>query len=176
MYVARHHLTVAPGQQSGLLAEVAATHAGLQSAPGFRWVMVLRSNDDPSRMAAVAMWLKREDAGNADFPVQHYDVATARGSMTPAAVAALVDWSVDAAVAAAFVNRWNAAYHAIEDRIGSRLLQDMDDPAHYTGYHVSTSESALTPAVLGAAIKLDDGSEVGPEKFERFDIVSLVES
>jgi heme-degrading monooxygenase HmoA len=176
MYVVRHHLTVPRDQQAGLLAEVETTHAGLRSTPGFRWAMVLRSTNDPAQMAAVAMWLKREDAGNAGFPVTHYDVATARGSMTPATAAALVDWQVDAPVAAAFTNRWNAAYHAIEDSIGSRLLQDMDDAAHYTGLHVAISEAALKLDVLSAGIKDDAGAEHKPQTVQRFEVVSLVEA
>jgi len=175
MYVVRHHLTVAPGDQAGLLAEAETAHAALRSAPGFRWAMVLRSAGDPSRLAAVAMWLKREDAGNAGLPVQHYDVATARGSMTPAAVVAIVDWQVDPANAAAFVNRWNAVYHAIEDRIGSRLLQDMDEPSRYAGLHVATSEANLKQDVLAAAIE-DGGPDVSPQAIERFDVISLVEA
>jgi heme-degrading monooxygenase HmoA len=176
MYVVRHHLSIGAEQQPGLLAEVETAHAGLESAPGFRWAMVLRSVDEPVRMAAVAMWLNRDDAGKVDFAVTHYDVATARGTMTPASFAALVDWRVEAGAAPGFVNRWNNAYHAIEDSMGSRLLQNMDDPAHYTGYHVATRDSALRPEILGAAIRDDAGGELRPESVERFEVVSLVEA
>jgi heme-degrading monooxygenase HmoA len=175
MYVARHHLEVAPDQQSGLLAEMKPVHAELRSRPGFRWAMVLRSADDQSRLAAVAMWLNRQAAGNADFPVQHYEVATARGSMTPASVAAIVDWRVQPDSAPGFVNRWNAAYHAIEDTIGSRLLQDLDDPAHYAGLHVATSDANITDAILERA-NAEAGAGTLPDKVERFVVLDLAEA
>ena len=175
MYVARHHLTVAPDQQDALLSEMEPVHADLHSKPGFRWAMILRSVDEPSRLAAVAMWLNRENAGNAGFPAQHYDVAKARGAMTPATVAAIVDWRVEAAAAPAFVNSWNAAYHAIEDTIGSRLLQDLDDPAHFAGLHVATSETNLTEAILERA-NGEAGVGALPDKVERFAVLDLVEA
>jgi hypothetical protein len=151
VHVIRHHLTVEPGQLEGLLAEWRPVHQSLRLRPGFRWAMVLRSLADPSRLAAVAMWQQLDQAGDAEFPVQHYDVATARGAMTPASVAAIVDWRVEADSAPGFVNSWNASYHAIEDSIGSRLLLDLDDSAHYAGLHVATSEASLTEAILERA-------------------------
>jgi heme-degrading monooxygenase HmoA len=175
MYVARHHLTVAPLEQDALMAEIKPVHAELRLKPGFRWAMVLRSAEDTSRLAAVAMWLNREDAGNAGFPAQHYDVATARGAMTPASVAAIVDWRVEPDSAPGFVSRWNAAYHAIEDTIGSRLLQDLDDPAHYAGLHVATSEGNLSDAILQRA-NAEAGSGVQPDRVERFEVLDLVEA
>jgi heme-degrading monooxygenase HmoA len=162
-------------RQSEFVAEIDAAHAELRSQKGFRWAMVLRSRNDPSRLAAVAMWLTLEDAGEADFPVQRYDVATARGSMTPAVVAALVDWRMDAAAAPAFVDRWNAAYHAIEDTLGNRLLQELDDPNHYAGLHVATSAANLTEAILARA-NAEAAPELPPSGMELFEVLSLIEA
>jgi heme-degrading monooxygenase HmoA len=174
MYVARHHLTVAADQLDAMLAEWKPVHAELRTKPGFRWAMVLRSLEDASRLAAVAMWQQREQAGNAGFPAQHYDVATARGAMTPAAVAAIVDWRVEGD-APAFVNSWNAAYHAIEDTLGNRLLLDLDDATHYAGLHVALNEADITDAVLQRAnAEAAPGGE--PERIERFEVIDLVEA
>jgi heme-degrading monooxygenase HmoA len=162
-------------KQSEFLAQIEAAHSGLKDQRGFRWAMVLRSRSDPSRLAAVAMWLSLEDAGDADFPVQRYEVATARGSMTPAAAAALVDWRIESGVAPAFVNRWNAAYHAIEDRLGNRLLQDLDDSPHYVGLHVVTSAEDLTEGVLARATG-EAAPEMAPSRVELFEVVSLSEA
>jgi heme-degrading monooxygenase HmoA len=175
MYVIRHHLTVEPAQLDAMLSEWKPVHASLRTKPGFRWAMVLRSLENASRMAAVAMWQQLEAAGDAGFPVQRYDVATARGLMTPAAVVALVDWRVEADAAPPFVSRWNAAYHAIEDAVGSRLLQDLDDPGHYAGLHVATSDANLTEAVLQRA-NAEAGNGVVPEGIERFAVLDIAEA
>jgi heme-degrading monooxygenase HmoA len=168
-------VAVPPIEQPAFVAEVTDAHDALKSTPGFRWAMVLRSLVDPSRLAAVAMWLNLDAAGEGAFEVQRYEVATARGAMTPAAAAAIVDWQVDPEAAAAFVNRWNAAYHAIEDRLGSRLLKDLDDASHYAGFHVAANAEHLTEAVLSAA-----NAEAGPGashiKVERFQVLHLAEA
>jgi heme-degrading monooxygenase HmoA len=137
--------------------------------------------DDAARFASVTMWLTPEqaqawrDATGSPTPYG-YEVATARGAMTPAAAAALVDWQVDEADAQRFVNRWNAAYHAIEDVFGSRLLQDMTAPAAYTGLHAVTDAARLSPNVLSAEVSDDEGLAVRPLKVERFEVVLLTEA
>jgi hypothetical protein len=157
-----------------MLAEWKPVHAELRTKPGFRWAMVLRSLEDASRLAAVAMWQQLEEAG-AEFPVQRYDVATARGSMTPASFAAIIDWRIAADAAPAFVNAWNAAYHAIEDTLGNRLLVDLDDATHYAGLHVALNEADITDAVLQRAnAEAAPGGE--PERVERFEVIDLVEA
>jgi heme-degrading monooxygenase HmoA len=168
-------VTVPPIEQPAFVAEVTAAHDALKSTPGFRWAMVLRSQDDPSRLAAVAMWLNLNAAGEGAFEVHRYEVSTARGTMTPAVVAAIVEWRVEAESAATFVSRWNAAYHAIEERLGSRLLKDLDDASHYAGFHVAAGAEHLTEAVLSAA-----NAEAGPGashiKVERFQVLHLSEA
>jgi hypothetical protein len=174
VYVVIHRITIDPAEQAGLLAEMDSVHSGLRAKPGFRWVLALRAIDDPSHMAAVAMWLNRADAGGSDVAVSHYDVATARGSMTPAGAAALVEWRAGSEQAQAFVQRWNAAYHNIEDRIGSRLLLDLDDPGRYTGLHTAADIDNLDVKTLAAPIA-GEGFSLSPSQVERFHVVSLVE-
>ena len=64
--------------------------------------------------------------------------------MTPATVAAIVDWEVDVERVKAFTERWNAAYHHIEDRISSRLGRHFSEPSAFAGVHVAQSAAALT--------------------------------
>jgi hypothetical protein len=173
--VVRSEVTVPPADQPAFVAEVTAAHDSLKSAPGFRWAMVLRSPDDRGRLAAVAMWLNLDAAGEAAFEVQRYEVATARGAMTPAAVAAIVDWRVEAEAAPDFVSHWNAAYHAIEDNLGSRLLHDLDQPTHFAGLHVAAKPEGLTLAVLDAANN-EAAQGLSPERVERFEVLHLVEA
>ena len=135
MYVSRSEITVV-AEQRDFIAANEAMHAAMRNMAGFRWAMLLRSLDNPEKLASVAMWLTRDQAeawAESDSGMLHYDVATARGAMTPAAFAAIVDWQVDQAAGPDFVNRWNAAFHAIEDRLGSRLLQDLGQPESLRG-------------------------------------------
>ncbi len=176
MYVSRSEVTIPEGQQPAFLSQTESQHTSMRTAQGFRWAMLLRSIEDPAILASVAMWLTREQAGVADFPVQHYDVATARGSMTPAAVVAIVDWQVDPATAPSFVNRWNAAFHAIEDMLGSRLLQDLDKPTHYAGLHVATSDALMKQDMLESAIEESGGSDLKPLTVTRYEVVHLAEA
>src|SRR5688500_16861133 len=165
MYIAHSEFKVTDGDDRGYIAHHEALHARMRTMPGFRWAMLLRSMDDPGMMAAVEMWQTPEAAaawkageshgqagaahpGQATGNEQGYDVTTARGSMTPATVAAIVEWEIDDASAKAFTDRWNAAYHHIEDRVSSRLGRHLSRPARFAGFHVAQTADALTPEVL----------------------------
>jgi heme-degrading monooxygenase HmoA len=176
MYVSRAGASISLEQQDEFVARIRQAHAALAKADGFRWAMLLRSMEDPAQLAAVAMWLTREHAAASGEPPQHYDVTTARGSMTPAAVMGIVEWHIDPDGAQGFVSWWNAAYHAIEDSIGSRLLHDLDDAAHYTGIHVAASEAALKPDVLASALSDGGGLDVRPESVTRYEVILLHEA
>ena len=196
MYVSRSEVTVAGGREREFIAVNEAMHAEMRTMAGLRWAMLLRSIGHPGKLASVAMWLTREqaqawrdsDSAAATYdanqvqdmvsplaPAPEYDVATARGSMTPAAFAAIVDWKVDLASGPEFVNRWNAAFHAIEDRLGSRLLQDLSQPTHYAGLHVASHEADLVPETLAAEIEDAGGHRLQPAAIDRFEVVLLTE-
>ena len=167
-------------QEDEVKRSAAEAHESLRTKPGFRWAMLLRSLEAPGRLAGVSMWLSPEQAsagntGPAD--VDHaYDVATARGSMTPASHVAIVDWELAGADATRFTNRWNAVYHAIEDRIGSRLLRDLDAPGKFAGLHAVTDEANLNPEALGAAIADAEGLDVQPRAIHRYEVLLLTEA
>ena len=184
MYVTRRDSRVDDASERGFLAEHDALHAAMLSATGFRWAMLLRSTEEPARLASVEMWQTGDEAeafrqssvpASLLVPPLGYDVVTARGSMTPATFAAFVDWEVDGASSASFVNRWNAAFHGVEDKLSSRLLQQPGQPARLAGMHVVTEEAQLKPAVLTAEIKLVDGTGIRPLGIERFEVVLLTE-
>ena len=105
-----------------------------------------------------------------------YNVFTARGSMTPATFAAFVTWQVDVASSAGFVNRWNAFFHAIEDKLSSRLLQQLHQPVFFAGMHVVRNEEQLTAEVLAAEMKVADDLVLRPIAIDRFEVVLLTES
>jgi heme-degrading monooxygenase HmoA len=197
MYIARREVRVVGGKAREFLAFNEALHAGMKVMPGFRWGMLLRSMGYPGKMATIDMWQTRQQAQDwsdseaqlAAFtahPIQGivapigmahgYDVVTARGSMTPAPVAAIVEWEVDSEHAKAFVDRWNAAYHQIEDRIGSRLGRHLSDPTAFTGIHVAQSEAALAQDVLGSELRLAENLAVRPASVDRYDVVMLTEA
>jgi hypothetical protein len=184
MYVSRRDHTIAAGAEGGFGPDDWAYQASLRSAAGLRWAMILRSVADPRKVVALAMWQTQEQAerwndtskpGDPSSAPQVYDVTTARGSMTPCSHAAIVDWSVDEADRANFVNLWNAAFHHVEDRIGSRLLQDVGRPATLAGLHVATDHDQPSPETLAAAIKLSEGLTIRPSSVEHFEVVSLFE-
>jgi heme-degrading monooxygenase HmoA len=182
MYISRSAITLQDQTERDLLAKVEASHASRRTADGFRWAMLLRSMDDASSFVSVSMWLTPEhakawrDATESPAPQHGYDVATARGSMTPAAAAAIVDWKVDTQVAPRFASRWNAAYHAIEDVFGSRLLQNLDEPAAYVGLHVVTDPARLDLATLNAELTDTDGLMLRPVAVDRYEVVLLTEA
>jgi heme-degrading monooxygenase HmoA len=182
MYISRSLITLQGESESDLVTKVEAAHASRRDADGFRWSMLLRSMDNASDFASVSMWLTSEheqawrEANDAPAPMHGYDVTTARGAMTPAAAAAIVDWQVDAAEASRFTARWNAVYHAIEDVFGSRLLQDLESPQTCAGFHVVTDTSKLDPRVLTAEITDADGLSITPLAVQRFDVVLLTEA
>jgi heme-degrading monooxygenase HmoA len=182
MYISRSIITLQDESERELIEKVDEVHASRQTADGFRWSMLLRSAEDPSSFVSVSMWLTAEneeawrEANGAPLPPHRYDVATARGSMTPASSVAIVDWQVEPDLAARFAARWNAAYHAIEDKIGSRLLQDLGSETTYAGLHVATDPAALDPKVLSAGLTDDEGLEVTPLAVEFFDVVLLTEA
>lgn len=182
MYISRSIITLQNEAKSGLLTKVEAAHASRRDADGFRWSMLLRSMDNASDFASVSMWLTAEheqawrEANAAPAPMHGYDVTTARGAMTPATAAAIVDWQVVAADAARFTARWNAAYHAIEDVFGSRLLQNLESASNYAGLHVVTDAARLDPKVLTAELTDADGLSVTPLAVQRFDVVLLTEA
>jgi hypothetical protein len=129
------------------------------------------------------MWLSPEQAseqdGNtlgANESTHGFDVTTARGSMTPASHVVLVDWQVDDAMAPRFTTRWNAAYHAIENRIGSRLLRDLESPRQYSGLHAVTDEGKLDGIALDATVTDAEGMSLMPSGVRRFEVVLLTES
>ncbi len=192
MYIAHRDLKVTDGNTSANLALSEALHAGMKSMPGFRWAMLLRSLDDVGKLAAVEMWQSPEEAASwkesesrsqavAGHPVQGgddqgYDVTTARGAMTPATVAAMVEWEIDDIDAKLFTDRWNAAYHHIEDRISSRLLRDLAEPRRFAGFHVAQSGDALTPEILGAELREGETFAARPTAVARYDVVQLTEA
>jgi Antibiotic biosynthesis monooxygenase len=182
MYISRSAVASEGETESELIARVKASHTSRLAADGFRWAMLLRSMDDAGSFSAVSMWLSPEhalawrEATESPAPLYRYNVETARGSMTPATAAAIVDWQVDPGVAARFASRWNAAYHAIEDVYGSRLLQELDEPLAHAGLHVVTDAARLDPAVLNAGITDDDGLALQPVMVQRFDVVLLTEA
>ena len=193
MYIAHRDLKVTDGNTSENLALSEALHAGMKSMPGFRWAMVLRSMDDPAKMATVEMWQTPEaatawtegeirgqtiasHAGLGTGDEQGYDVTTARGSMTPATVAAIVEWEIDDSSAKSFTERWNAAYHHIEDRISSRLARHLSQPTRFAGFHVAQSAAVLTPEVLGAELREGETFAAHPTTVDRYDVVLLTEA
>ena len=197
MYIARREVRVVGGKAREFMAFNEALHAGMTAMPGFRWGMLLHSMGYPGKMATIDMWQTRQQAQAwsesetqlAAFtanPIQGivvpigmahgYDVVTARGSMTPAPVAAIVEWEVDVEHTKAFVDRWNAAYHHIEDRIGSRLGRHLSDPTSFAGVHVAQSEAALALDVLGGELRLAENLAVRPASVDRYDVVMLVET
>src|SRR5688572_2139267 len=170
MYIAHREFRVTDGDDREFLALHEALHVGMKTMPGFRWAMLLRSMDDAAKVAAVEMWLTPEAAAAwtaseshgqtfAAHPVQStgdeqaYDVTTARGAMTPATTAAIVEWEIDDANAKTFTDRWNAAYHHVEDRTSSRLGRHLSQPARFAGFHVAQTAGILTPEVLGAELR-----------------------
>ena len=182
MYIARSLLTLQDGSEADLVTEVEMAHASRRGAVGFRWAMLLRSFDAAANYASVSMWLTPEheqawrEANDAPAPMHRYDITTARGAMTPASAVALVEWQVDEALAARFTQRWNAAYHAIEDVFGSRLLQDLDSPGSYAGLHAVTDPARLDIKVLSADVTDDEGLDITPAVVDRFDVVLLTEA
>lgn len=182
MYVSRSLITIEAETEPELLSRAEASHASRRAADGFRWAMLLRSLDDASSFASVSMWLTPEHdaawraANDTPAPKHGYDVTTARGAMTPAAAAAIVGWQVEPADAARFAALWNAAYHDIEDVFGSRLLQDLETPWAYAGFHVVTDASRLEPKVLSARLTDADGLAIEPTAVERFEVVLLTEA
>jgi hypothetical protein len=124
-----------------------------------------------SRSQTVAALPVRDDGTE-----QGYDVTTARGSMTPATVAAFVEWDINDANAKPFMDRWNAAYHHIEDRISSRLLRDLNASGRFAGFHIALSAEALTPDVLGAELREGETFAASPVMFDRYEVVLLTEA
>lgn len=153
-----------------------------REAEGFRWSMLLRSTDDTTRLASVAMWLSPEheiawrEANGSPIPTQRFDVSVARGSMTPAATVALVEWHPEPTQAARFSAHWNAVYHAIENIIGSRLLQDLESSSSYIGLHAVTDPGGLDSRTLSAELTDEEGLSVTPTAVDRFEVILLTEA
>ena len=153
-----------------------------REAEGFRWSMLLRSTDNTARLASVAMWLSPEhqiawrDANGSRIPTRRFDVSVARGSMTPATTVTLVEWHPEPAQAARFSARWNAAYHPIENIIGSRLLQDLESPSSYTGLHAVTDAGSLDSRTLSAELTDEEGLSITPTAVDRFEVILLTEA
>jgi hypothetical protein len=182
MYISISEADVSTGAQDEARAGVARVHEFMRTMPGFRWAMYLHSLEAPDRFAVVSMWLSPEQASGQDAALLGetresggYDVVTARGAMTPASHVAVVEWRVGENVAARFANRWNAAYHAIEDRIGSRLLRDLQAPARYAGLHAVEDEGNLDARTLGAALEEGESPAIGPVAVQRFEVLVLTE-
>ncbi len=182
MYIKRSEATISVDDLEEAKDKEGKVHEFLRTMPGFRWAMLLSSMEAPGRVAAVSMWLSPQQASSQDGntlgateETRGYDVATARGSMTPASHIALVDWVVADDLASRFTNRWNAAYHAIEDRIGSRLLKDLDAPGTYAGLHAVTDEANLNPEALAAAVTDAEGLSVSPTAIHRYEVLLLTE-
>ena len=182
MYISRSLISAQPESDAELLAKVEAAFASRQAADGFRWAMLLRSSSGAPTYVSISMWLTPEhaqrwrQANDAPPPAHGYDVTTARGSMTPATAVAVVDWQVDGGLVARFTNRWNATYHAIEDRIGSRLAQDLTDATAFTAVHVVTDAAQLKPDVLKAQLTDDEGLALSPAIVETYEVVLLKEA
>lgn len=193
MYIARREIQVMEGKAQEFRGLAESLHAGLKDLPGFRWAMLLQAADSESKTAVIEMWLTEEQAaarGESDAlgaigggedvarpigEMHGYDVTTARGSMTPASFAAIVEWEVDEPDGKMFTERWNAAYHHIEDRISSRLLRDLNEPAKLVGFHVAQSADVLTLEVLGAELRGGETFSARPIAVERYDVVLLTE-
>jgi heme-degrading monooxygenase HmoA len=183
MYISRSETTIAAGHQDEAMTEVTRVHEFMRTMPGFRWAMLLKALDAPDRVAAVSMWTSPEQASEQEGAVlaaagetRGYDVTTARGAMTPATHVAIVEWQVADEVAGRFTNRWNAAYHAIEDRIGSRLLRDLGSPGTYAGLHAVKAEAGLNPEYMGAPLTDGEGLSVRPVAVLRYEVVQLTEA
>jgi hypothetical protein len=164
-------------------ANVTRVHEFMRTMPGFRWAMLLDSLETPGSLAAVSMWLSPQQASGQEGvslgegeETAGYDVTTARGSMTPASHMAVVEWEVGDGDLARFTNRWNAVYHRIEDRIGSRLLKDLATPGRFAGLHAVTDEANLNPEALGAPITEADGLSISPVAVRRYEVVELTEA
>jgi heme-degrading monooxygenase HmoA len=183
MYISVSEADVSPDLQEKAKAEVERVHEFMRTMPGFRWAMLLHSLEAPDRFASVSMWLTPDQASSQDGAVlgerretAGYDVVTARGAMTPATHLAVVEWQVGDQVASRFANRWNAVYHAIEDRIGSRLLRDLQAPGRTAGLHAVTEEGNLDPKTLGAPLEADEGLVIGPASVQRYEVLLLAEA
>jgi heme-degrading monooxygenase HmoA len=195
MYIARREVQVVGAKAREFRAQHEALRAGMKSMPGFRWAMLLRSMDEPGKMATVEMWETYESAsawaeseahsqassthpgeGVVSASASGYDVTTARGSMTPATAAAIVEWEIDDGSAKAFTDRWNAAYHHIEDRVSSRLGRHLSQPARFAGFHVARAADALTPEVLSAELREGESFAARPTAVDRYDVVLLTEA
>ncbi|HEX5368833.1 MAG TPA: antibiotic biosynthesis monooxygenase [Dehalococcoidia bacterium] len=194
MYIAIRKITVDANKTSDLTAAAESAHALTSGVEGFRWAMLLRSSDDATRFATVSMWLTTEAATSwaigaigaafdstltavgSDSSFREFDVAMARGSMTPATYAVMVEWDVPSEDAAAFANRWNAVYHAVEDAIGSRLLRDLEQANRYVGFHVVTKQEALKSDAFVADIDAGEGVALKPVSMARYSVVLLGEA
>jgi heme-degrading monooxygenase HmoA len=183
MYISRTEARVPAEQQDALKQRLTERSETLRALPGFRWAMLLREIGNNAGLVAISMWQTPAQAaarqGNVladDETRRGYDVTTARGSMTPATNVVIVDWQVDDDVAARFTNRWNAFYHAIEDRIGSRLMKDLERPGNQTGVHVMTDASHLNPEMFGTELNDPDGLSMRPAAVRCYDVVLLAEA
>ncbi len=194
MYIAIREITVDAGKASDLTAAAQSAHALTRGVEGFRWAMLLRASEDATKFAAVSMWLTAEAATDwaigtigaaydsaitevaSDASLREFDVATARGSMTPAEYAVVIDWEVPPEAVAAFTNRWNALYHAVEDAIGSRLLRDLEQANRYVGLHVVTKQDVLKSDTFVADVAIGEGATLKPASVARYAVVLLTEA
>lgn len=179
MYISITRASVSSGLEEAR-RNVARVHEFMAAMPGFRWAMVLRSLEAPGQLAAVSMWLTQEQASDQEGAAlgtaaesRGFDVSTARGSMTPASHVALVEWQVADEEASRFATRWNAVYHAIEDRIGSRLLRDLAAAGRYVGLHAVTGEAKLDRGVLTAPVSDTEGLSVTPQAVHAYEVLDL---
>ena len=182
MYISRTEFQTEGGKVAELLTDHETLQTNLKGLPGFRWAMLLRSVDDANKMASVEMWLNEEQApapGESSAATTSqtygYDVTTARGSMTPASFAAIVEWQIPEQDVKAFTDRWNAAYHHVEDRISSRLLRDLRQPSQFVGFHVAQSGDVLTPEVLSAELREGEKFSVRPIAVWHYSVGLLTE-
>jgi hypothetical protein len=164
-------------------AEVARVHEFLRTMPGFRWAMLLDSLEAPGVLTAVSMWLSPQQASAQEGvslgegeATRGFDVTTARGAMTPATHLAVVEWQIPDADAARFTTRWNAVYHHIEERIGSRLLKDLQAQGMYAGLHAVTDETNLDLGLLSAPITDADGFSLTPGSVRRYRVLGVTEA
>ncbi len=175
-------LKLSSASENDLVHEDEAAQLSQRDAEGFRWAMLLRSTEDAASYTSVSMWLTPEheqswrQAGDAPRAGHGYDVTIARGSMTPATAVAIVDWRVQPAEADRFAARWNAAYHAIEDAIGSRLLRDLASPESLVALHVVAEPERLDQQILAATLRDAEGLAIAPAAVQRFDVVLLTEA
>lgn len=183
MYIKRSEATIDAADLEETKTSEARVHEFLRTMPGFRWAMLLGSLDTPGRLASVSMWLSPEQAPGPDASTlgageetHGYDVTTARGSMTPASQVALVDWQVGDDEAKRFTERWNAVYHAIEDRIGSRLMKDLEAPGRFAGLHVVTDAANLAHPTIEGELKDAQGFSVTPGAVHRYEVLLLTEA